>query len=271
MILALDVGNTQIYGGVFGDASERPLAQFRKSSKQGTSSDELGLFLCSILHENKIDPKSITQIGISSVVPDIVHSLRNACKKYFNLAPFILQNGTKTGLRIRYRNPLEVGADRIANSIAAVAMYPGQNLVIVDLGTATTFDVVTSEKDYLGGLILPGLRISMEALEANTAKLPKVEIVRPSELVGRSTVESIQSGLYYSHLSTIQGVSRLIREQIFEGEDCVLIGTGGFSRLFEGEKLFDRVVPDLVLTGIRLAIGMNPARADGLLEKPLHV
>ena len=258
MILALDVGNSQIYGGVFAPGQDKPVLQFRKSSKQGTSSDELGLFLGSILNENKIDPKSIESIGISSVVPDIVHSLRNACKKYFNRTPFILQNGTKTGLKIKYRNPLEVGADRIANSIAGVALFPGKNLIILDLGTATTFDVVTSEKDYLGGLILPGLRISMEALEANTAKLPIVEIVRPVELVGRSTVESIQSGLYYGHLATIQGVGRMIREQIFEGEDCVMIGTGGFSRLFEGDWIFDHVLPDLVLTGIRLAIEMNP-------------
>lgn len=257
MILALDVGNSQIYGGVFAEAAKKPLFQFRKSSKQGTSSDELGLFLCSILNENKIDPKKIQRIGISSVVPDIVHSLRNACRKYFNQTPFIIQSGTKTGLKIRYRNPLEVGADRIANSIAAVAMHPEKNLIIVDLGTATTFDVVTSEKDYLGGMILPGLRISMEALEANTAKLPIVEIIRPEELVGRSTVESIQSGLYYSHLETIRGVSRLIRERIFEGEDCVVIGTGGFSRLFEKEGIFDQLSPELVLQGIRLAIEMN--------------
>src|SRR5690606_38340065 len=121
----------------------------------------------------------------------VVHSVRSACIKYFDQSPFMLQAGVKTGLKIRYRNPLEVGADRIANAIAATGLFPGENLVIADLGTATTLCVITADKDYLGGVILPGLRISMEALEAQTAKLPIVEILAPEEVVGRSTVESI--------------------------------------------------------------------------------
>ena len=122
MILSLDVGNTQIYGGVFTDAGDKMLLSFRRNSKQGSSSDEIGVFLRLVLRENGIDPQQIKQIVLCSVVPDVIYSLRGACQKYFNMSPFILQAGVKTGLRIRYRNPLEVGADRIANSIAAVAL-----------------------------------------------------------------------------------------------------------------------------------------------------
>jgi type III pantothenate kinase len=174
MILSLDVGNTTIHGGVFdGDTLK---AQFRRTSEFRASSDELGIFLRSVLRENDIDPTQITHIAICSVVPDAIHSLRNACLKYFKINPFLLQAGVKTGLKIKYRNPLEVGADRIANSIAGTLLYPDKNLLIVDFGTATTFCAITKEKDYLGGVIIAGLKISMEALETKTAKLPSVPV-----------------------------------------------------------------------------------------------
>ncbi|MBS1982859.1 MAG: type III pantothenate kinase [Bdellovibrionales bacterium] len=255
MILTLDIGNSQIHGGVFENETLR--LQFRKTSKQGTSSDELGLFLRSVLRENGLQPEKISQIALCSVVPDIVHSLKNACKKYFNINPFILQAGTRTGLKIKYRNPIEVGSDRIANAIAATNMFPEKNLIIVDFGTATTFCVVTKDKDYLGGLILPGLRISMEALVSKTAKLPSVEIVAPQEIVGRSTVESIQSGLYFSNLCTLKEISRLIRQDTLKDDKALLVGTGGFSRLFERESVFDALVPELVLIGLHQALKMN--------------
>ena len=257
MILALDVGNSQLYAGVF-DSESKLKFQFRKSTQHGSSSDEFGLFLKSALRENGVEPKSITQIGICSVVPDMVHSLKGACQKYFDITPFLLQPGTKTGLRIKYRNPLEVGADQIANSIAASHLYPGKNLIIVDLGTATTYCVVSAEKDYLGGLILPGLRISMEALEMKTAKLPSVEILAPVELVGRSTVESIQSGLYFGNLYSLIGLTQKIKKEYFANENTLLIGTGGFSRLFEKENVFDHLIPELVLLGIYDVLKMNP-------------
>jgi type III pantothenate kinase len=256
MILALDVGNSQIYGGVF-DTEQKIILQFRKNSRLSNSSDEFGLFLIQVLRENGVDPKSINKIAVCSVVPDVVHSLRGACQKYFHMQPFLLQAGTKTGLKIKYRNPLEVGADRIANSIAGTHLFPGKNLIIVDFGTATTFDVVTAEKEYLGGMILPGLRLSMEALESKTARLPSVEILAPQELVGRSTVESIQSGLYYGNLAVLKELSREIKKKYFENKTSVIIGTGGFSRLFEKEKVFDALVPELVLLGLHKALAMN--------------
>jgi type III pantothenate kinase len=255
MILALDVGNSQIYGGVF--EKEKMLLSFRRNSKQGSSSDEVGVFLRTVLRENDIDPKKVKHIVFCSVVPDVIYSLRGACKKYFGVNPFILQAGVKTGLKIKYRNPVEVGADRIANSIAATQLYPNQNLIIVDLGTATTFCAISKDKDYLGGSIVAGLRLSMESLEAKTSKLPSVEIVSMNEALGRSTIESIQSGLYYGHIGTVKEISERISKECFAGDKPFIIGTGGFANLFEKEKIFDVVIPDLVLKGLLFAVKMN--------------
>lgn len=256
MILTLDVGNSQIFGGVFHDGEL--IIRFRKPSRLPTSSDELGLFLRGVLRENGGDPSAIEQIALCSVVPEIIYSLRSCCRKYFGLDPFLLQAGVKTGLKIQYRNPLEVGPDRIANAIAATHLFPDRNLIIIDFGTATTFDVLRAGREYLGGIILPGLRISMEALERNTSRLPNVEIVPAKELVGRSTTECIQSGLYFGHRAMVRELTREIRDQAFRREPAVVIGTGGFSRLFEREKIFDVVLPDLILLGLERALSLNP-------------
>jgi type III pantothenate kinase len=256
VILALDVGNSQIFGGVFRNG--QLMMRFRKPSRHATSSDELGLFLRGVLRENEIDPFGVEQIAFCSVVPDVIYSLRSCCRKYFKIDPFILQAGVKTGLKIRYRNPLEVGPDRIANAIAGTHLYPDRHLIIADLGTATTFDVVRAGREFLGGIILPGMRISMEALERSTARLPNVEIVTATELIGRSTIECIQSGLYFGNRAILRELSREIRAGTFAGEPAVVIGTGGFSRLFEREDVFDVVLPDLVLGGLERALSLNP-------------
>lgn len=260
MILALDVGNTQIYGGVV-DKSKITL-RFRKTSKTGASSDEYGLFLRSVLKENNVDPNLINEIVICSVVPDVVYSLRGACRKYFDISPFFLQPGVKTGLKIKYTNPIEVGADRIANSIAAIHLYPERPIIIVDLGTATTFCAISKNKDYLGGVIIAGLRLSMEALEAKTAKLPSVEIVSMKEVLGTSTIESLQSGLYFGHIGQIREITKRITQECFPNEKPFIIGTGGFAGLFEKEKVFDTIHPDLVLTGLIQALKLNPHRFE---------
>lgn len=268
MILTLDVGNSQIFGGVF-DGGKIKL-RFRKTSQVGSSSDEIGIFLRSVLSENGIDPKRIERIAMCSVVPDVVYSLKNACKKYFNITPFLLQAGVKTGLKINYRNPLEVGSDRIANSIAATNLYPKKNLIIVDLGTATTFCAITKDRDYLGGSIVSGLRLNMEALESKTAKLPSVEIVPSTEALGRSTVESLQSGLYFGHLGTIKEIIARLTKQCFDGEAPFVIGTGGFAGLFESEKVFDAILPDLVLKGLLLSLKMNSIEKDSEVKYELN-
>ena len=258
MLLCLDVGNTQIFGGVFDE--EKLVLQFRKSSRLTSSSDEIGIFFREVLKENKISPESITDIAMCSVVPDIIYSIRNGCVKYFGIDPFILQAGVKTGLKIKYLNPLEVGSDRIANAIAAINLHPNKNIVVIDLGTATTFDVISKEKEYLGGAIVPGIRISMEALESKTAKLPAVEITVPENVIGKTTKDSIQAGLFYSHIGTTKEIISRIAQEAFGGIKPFVIGTGGFAYMFSDSGLFDTINPELVLKGIYYSVKMNPQK-----------
>lgn len=255
MILCIDAGNSQLHGGVF-DGKELTL-QFRKTSRHQFSSDEFGLFLRSVLKENNLDIELITGISICSVVPNLNHSIRAGCLKYFDIDPFFLKPGVKTGLKIKYRNPLEVGADRIANSIAAIDKYTNTNIIIVDFGTATTFCVINKNKEYMGGIILPGIKISMEALERETAQLPLVEIKEVSEVVGKSTVESIQSGLYHGQIGIVKELTIKINAEAFNNEKSVVIGTGGFSRLFEKANIFNEINSTLALEGLYLAFNMN--------------
>lgn len=195
--------------------------------------------------------------GVCSVVPDALHSLRNCFRKYFRFEPFLLQPGAKTGLKIRYRNPLEVGADKIANAMGAITRFPGHNLLILDFGTATTLCAVTKQKEYLGGIITPGINISMAALESNTARLPNVEIIRPSEILGRSTVESIQSGLYHGTLAAVRSLAGSVTKEYFAKDPPIIVGTGGFGRLFEDAELFDEFLPELPLIGLHRAVELS--------------
>lgn len=259
MILCLDVGNSQLYGGVFNNDEIK--LRFRHATIQETTSDQLGVFLSSVLRENGIDHRHIKQIAIASVVPSIDYSLRSACIKYFSIEPFILQAGVKTGLKIRYRNPLEVGADRIANALAATQHFPNKNIIVVDFGTATTICAISASKDYYGGVILAGLRISMEALQSKTAKLASVEIVRREEIIGRSSMESVQSGLYFGQLGSVREVIQGLVREVFANQPVVIIGTGGFAHLFEKENIFNVIIPDLVLHGLRLALQLNTKKA----------
>lgn len=254
MILCIDVGNSHIYGGVF-DGDEIKL-RFRHTSKVSTS-DELGIFLKSVLRENECSPEDISHIGICSVVPQLDYSLRAACVKYFSIEPFLLQAGVKTGLNIKYRNPVEVGADRIANAIAATHSHPNQNIIVIDFGTATTFCIINAQKAYLGGAILPGVRLSVDTLSKNTAKLPSVEIIKIENAIGRSTTESIQSGVYYGALGACRELIQRMSQEAFGTNKPLVLATGGFASLFDKQGLYDHLVPDLVLQGIRLAALMN--------------
>lgn len=255
MLLTLDVGNSQIFCGVYD--GEELKATFRRTSTVRASSDELGTFFRVTLRENSIDPREISMAAICSVVPDAVRALRHCFRKYFDFDPFVLQPGVKTGLKILYRNPLEVGADKIANAVGALSRFPGRNLVIIDFGTATTLCAVTKDREYLGGIITPGINISMEALESHTARLPAVEIVRPAAILGRSIVESIQSGLYYGTLASVRSLASSITKAHFASEPPLTVGTGGVGRLFEDEALFDEFVPELPLLGLRRAIDLS--------------
>lgn len=255
MLLCLDVGNTHIYGGIFlGD----PLShQFRYPSQSSCTSDELGIFLKSYLREIGIDPQKIQAVSYCSVVPSLDYSMRSAIFKYFALEPFVLQAGVRTGLQIKYKNPAEVGADRIANAIAAIHHYPQKNIIIVDLGTATTIQAISASGAFLGGAIIPGLQMQMRALNEHTSNLPRVQIVKANAALGLSTATNIQSGLYFGQRGAIREIIQAITAEKFQDNPPVIIGTGGFSQLYENEKIFDAIFPDLILQGLRIAHEKN--------------
>ena len=255
MLLCLDIGNTQIFGGVFAGGELK--VQFRKTSQLRSSSDELGVFFHSVLHANQVNPDDIDRVAVCCVVPDLLYSIRASCQKYFGREPLVLRPGIKTGLKIQYRDPKEVGADRIADAVGAIKLFPGRNIIVADFGTATTICAISKNREFLGGNIIPGVRLSMEALEGGTAQLPSVEILPPGTALGRTTIESIQSGLYWSSVGMVRELVSRISEQEFAKEPPLVIGTGGFASLFNRERLFDEVVPDLILTGLREIVHLN--------------
>ena len=248
MLLCLDVGNTHILGGVFDQ--DKLVGRFRYATNLIGTADQLGIFLINILQFNKIDPHKITAAAVASVVPSSDYTIRHAISQYFDATIFALQAGVKTGLNIKYKNPNEVGADRIANAIGAVHAFPNKNLIIIDMGTATTICAVTKKRDYLGGTIIAGMRLNMEALKNNAAKLMAVDIEIPDSYLGRTTREAIQAGLYYGQLGALKEIIGGFKASVFENEAVTVIGTGGFSHLFREKALFDTVIPDLVLQGL---------------------
>jgi len=258
MLLCLDVGNTHILGGVINNDSQ-PILRFRYATNLIGTADQFGIFLINILQANKITPEKITAVAVSSVVPSCDYTLRHTVASYFKVPFFMLRADGKTGLNIKYKNPNEVGADRIANAIGAVHAFPNQHLIIIDMGTATTVCAVSQQHDYLGGAILPGLRLGMESLKNNTAKLMEVNIEMPSSYIGRTTRESIQSGLYYGQLGALQEIVSGFKRELFAGESVTVIGTGGFSQLYKDKNLFDVILPDLVLQGLSQAYAYSLA------------
>lgn len=248
MLLCLDVGNTHILGGVFD--KEKLVARFRYATHLIGTADQFGIFLLNILRANSIDSNDIRAIAMCSVVPSCDFTIRHTISLYFDVAFFVLQTGVKTGLNIKYKNPNEVGADRIANAIGGMNAFPNKDLIIIDMGTATTLCAVTAHRDYLGGAILPGLRLNMEALKNNAAKLMEVDIESPSIFIGRTTRESIQTGLYYGQLGAIKEIIAGYKKEVFQHGNVAVIGTGGFSHLYRDKSLFDVIIADLVLHGL---------------------
>ena len=255
MILCLDIGNSHMHGGVF--VKDQLQFQFRKASNSGSSSDEFGIFLRSVLRENDMNPKDINAIALCTVVPEVLYSITAACQKYFGIEPFILQAGVKTGLQIGYKNPQDVGADRIANAIAVTHLYPNKDVIVIDLGTATTFCAISKSKQYMGGVILPGLKMSMSALAQGTSKLGSVEITEKSTTLGKTTTDSIQSGLYFGTLGAMKEIIANLQKQNFNGQKPLIIGTGGFTSIYRNAHLFDEIVAELVLKGLYIAHSIN--------------
>ncbi|MBV53025.1 MAG: pantothenate kinase [Coxiellaceae bacterium] len=256
MDLCLDVGNSHVVAGVylFGELQ----ATFRYPTIQTlVTSDQLGLFLLQALRERDLDPKAVKRIGLCSVVPSLDYSILSACQKYFNQSVFVVKAGVKTGLNIRVKHPQEVGADRIASAVGALQRLPNKNLIVIDLGTATTFCAISKEKDYYAGPITAGLRLSMSALQQHAALLPAANIVPCSSVMGTNTEENIQSGLFFGHLEMISGIVSRVHNEVFLNESVTIVGTGGFVGLFEQEKIFDETMQDLVLQGIVALLDKN--------------
>src|ERR1700674_219326 len=237
MLLVVDVGNTNTVLGVFakvakGDADSPAsealgyelVANWRLATVVTQTVDEYGVLFRNLFAMNKVEAKGIHGIIISSVVPPLDSTLRQVCERYFNTKPLFVEPGVKTGMPVHYDNPAEVGADRVVNSVAAFEKHGGP-CVVVDFGTATTFDCVTVNGEYLGGVICPGIGISADALFERTARLPRVDIRKPAQIIGSNTVSSLQSGLYYGYLGLVDGILELLVQELGQGEQ--VIATGG--------------------------------------------
>ncbi len=261
MLLVIDVGNTNTVLGVFARADaggnadgtpryERLLANWRVATVRRSTVDEYGVLFRNLFSMAGLEAKGIHGIVISSVVPPLDPVLRQVCERYFNLKPLYVEPGVKTGMPVQYDNPAEVGADRIVNGVAAYEKYGGP-CVIVDFGTATTFDCVSAKGEYLGGVICPGIGISADALFERTARLPRVEIRKPARVIGTNTVGSLQSGLYYGYIGLIDGIlERLLGEL---GAETQVIATGGFGTMIGiGSKYIRHVDDFLTLEGLRI-------------------
>lgn len=249
MLLTIDAGNTNITCGVFdGDALA---ATFRLTTKMPRTSDEYGMILGNLLEQNNIQTADIDDAIICSVVPNIMHSLEGALIKYFHITPIIVEAGIKTGIRIVTPNPQQIGADRIVDAVGAYEIYGGPVLVI-DFGTATTYDFVDEGGSFLGGITAPGIRISARALWEDAAKLPEIEIKKPAAILGKDTITSMQSGLVYGQIGQTEYIIRKVKEEVGL-ENVKTVVTGGLGRIIANETdAIDVYDPNLTLKGIQL-------------------
>ncbi|MCP2036845.1 type III pantothenate kinase [Planomicrobium sp. HSC-17F08] len=256
MILVMDVGNTNIVLGVYGQ--DRLLHHWRLETDRHKTEDEFGMQVKALLTDGGLTFASINGIIMSSVVPPIMAALERMCQKYFHIKPLIVGPGVKTGLNIKYDNPREVGADRIVNAVAAIEEY-GAPLIIVDFGTATTYCYINEHRQYMGGAIAPGINISTEALYSRASKLPRIEIARPASVVGKNTVSAMQSGIVYGYVGQAEGI--VARMKAESKQQPKVIATGGMASLIADESTaIDKVDPFLTLKGLYLIYKRNLAQ-----------
>ncbi len=259
MLLAFDVGNTNAVLGVFEDG--KLIHNWRMETDNNKSADEYGMLISQLFAYSGLDMKDVEDVIISTVVPSILFTLQHLSMKYFGRRAIVIEPGIKTGLLIKYDNPKQVGSDRIVNAVAAHAKYGGP-LIIIDLGTATTFCAVTKNAEYLGGTIAPGLKISSEALFKMTAQLPKVELEEPGKVICRNTIQSMQSGLVYGHMGMVQFIVDRMKKELRElsgcSDDPKVIATGGLAGMIsEGTDCIDIVDKMLTLEGLSIIYEKN--------------
>jgi len=253
MLLVIDIGNTNTVIGLFDD--NKLIVHWRLASQRHRTADEYGIMIKEFFLLNNIDAKRVTDVIISCVVPPLLPVLEEMSNSYFKVSPLIVGPDTKTGLSILYDNPKDVGADRIANAVAGYEKFGGP-LIIVDFGTAITFDVVSKKGEYLGGLIFPGISISMEALFNKAAKLPRVELISPTALIGKSTAESIQAGAVYGYAGLVDNVVKKIQKET--GKGTKVISTGGQADLIANHSsLIEENCPLLTLDGLKIIYDKN--------------
>jgi type III pantothenate kinase len=250
----MDVGNTNITLAVFEGDSLR--ATWRLATDMDRLSDEYGVLMMSLLEHEGIGVDGITRAVMGSVVPDLEPVFEAVCRRYFEVEPLVVGTGVRTGLRIVYDTPRDVGVDRVADAVAAMHFYGPPPLIIVDLGTGTVFDGINKDGDYVGGAIAPGLGIAAEALFRRAAKLHRVELTRPKAAIGRNTGAAVQSGIVFGYVGMVEGIVRRFKEEL--GEDTKVIGTGGYAHLIASETdIIDEVNVELTLHGLRLIYEMN--------------
>jgi len=253
MLLAVDIGNTNVTLGVFD--GEKLHATYRLATHVSQMPDEYGVFILSLLQHRSIDISSITEGAISCVVPPLMTIFNEMFQRYFNITPLAVGPGVKTGIRIRFDNPRELGGDRISNTAGALSLYKAP-IIVVALGTATVFDTISKDGEYLGGAVAPGIAIAAEALYTRTAALPRVELVRPKKAIGTNTVAAMQSGIIFGYAGLIDGVVARIQKEL--GEKATVVATGGYAGLIAKEtKVINKVNPNLTLIGIKAIHDMN--------------